>query len=226
MGRRSLVTRHLSLVIGNLQKGHTMRRRLFTPYALAAVLIVLGLVLVILYGARSLRSFREFQYIRAQGLDRGVANVDAIQPWMPIRYVAVAYAVPEEYIFAQLGIPYDRRNSNATLGRLNHEYGLGESPGEGQPLIVARVAEAIAAYQADPVVTGLDDVRPWMTIRYIANSTGAPEEYLLEQIGVGPEGDHAVMPLDRLAEVIRFQGGPRGLADAIQAALRRYEGAP
>ena len=203
-----------------------MRRRLLNPYTLALLLIALGLALVVMYGARSLHSYREFQYIRAQGLDRGTASVEAIQPWMPIRYVAVAYAVPEEYIFAQLGIPYDRRNSNTTLGRLNREYNLNGSADGDHPVIVDRVAAAIEAYRANPVVTGLDDVRPWMTIRYIANSTGVPESYLLEQIGVGPEGDHAVMPLDRLAEITHFQDGPRGLTVAIRGALRQYEGEP
>ena len=35
--------------------------------------------------------------------------------------------VPEEYIFAQLEIPYNRRNSHETLGRLNEEYTMGQS---------------------------------------------------------------------------------------------------
>jgi len=93
--------------------------------AVAILLIIVGLVIISLYGLRSLRTYREFQYIRAEGLDRGTARIDAIRPRMTVRYVGVAYAVPEEYIFAQLEIPYNRRNSHETLGRLNEEYIMG-----------------------------------------------------------------------------------------------------
>jgi hypothetical protein len=202
-----------------------MRRRLLNRYTLALALIAVGLLLVIVFGARSFRAYQELRYIREQGLDRGTASVEAIQPWMTIRYVAVAYAVPEEYIFAQLGIPFVRRNSNETLGHLDREYQLSHpAPGE-PPGIMALVADAILAYRENPVATGLDDIRPWMTIRYIANSTGVPESYLLEQLGIGAENDHAARPLDELAESLHYEGGPRALTDAVQAALRRYEGA-
>lgn len=200
-----------------------MRRRLFNRYTLAFALVVVGLLLVIVFGRRSLRSYQEFRYIREQGLDRGVASVEAIQPWMTIRYVAVAYAVPEEYLFAELGIPFDRRNSNATLGHLDREYRLSQpAPGE-PPGIMELVANAILAYRENPVVTGLDDIRPWMTIRYIANSTGVPEDCLLQQLGIGAEDDHAVRPLDQLAEKIDYPGGPRGLVEAIGRVVRQYE---
>lgn len=200
-----------------------MRHRLFNRYTLAVALVIVGLLLVIVFGRRSLRSYQEFRYIREQGLDRGVASVEAIQPWMTIRYVAVAYAVPEEYLFAELGIPFDRRNSNATLGHLDREYRLSQpAPGE-PPGIMELVANAILAYRENPVVTGLDDIRPWMTIRYIANSTGVPEDYLLQQLGIGAEDDHAVRPLDQLAEKIDYPGGPRGLVEAIGRVVRQYE---
>ena len=73
---------------------------------LAIVLVVVGLGLVIFFGMRSYRSFRAMQYIREQGLDVGAADLDAIRPWMTVRFVAVAYGVPQEYIFAQLDIPF------------------------------------------------------------------------------------------------------------------------
>ena len=151
---------------------------------LAILLIVVGLVIISLYGLRSLRSYREFQYIRAEGLDRGTARIDAIRSWMTVRYVGVAYAVPEEYIFAQLEIPYNRRNSHATLGELNDEYEMGKSPNGEYPQIIDRVAQAISDYRANPVPTGLREIRPWMTLRYIASSTGIPQEYLIETLGL------------------------------------------
>ena len=147
-------------------------------------LILLGLVVVAFFGIRAVRSFKTLQYIREQGLDRGAASVDAIRPWMTIRYVSVAYGVPEEYIFAELEIPFDRRSSDDLLGRLNRAYQLGKSAQGEYPAIIDKVGAAILAYQANPVATGLDDIRPWMTIRYIANSTGVPEAYLLEQLEI------------------------------------------
>jgi hypothetical protein len=189
----------------------------------ATLLVVIGLAITIIYGIRSVRSFRQLQYIREQGLDRGVASVEAIQPWMPIRYVSVAYGVPEEYIFAQLDIPFDRRSSNDTLGGLNRRYQLGWSEESNRPAIIDQVAEAIEAYQENPVATGLRDIRPWMTIRYIANSTGVPEAYLLEQLGIESDDNNVFRPLDDLAHHTRYEGGPRGLGDAIKAVLAKYE---
>ena len=55
---------------------------------------------------------------------------------MTVRYVGVAYAVPVEFIFAQLNIPYNRRNVNETLKRLNDEYTMGISPTGNYPLLL------------------------------------------------------------------------------------------
>jgi hypothetical protein len=201
--------------------------RFFKWHTLALLLIVVGLAITLLFGTRALHAYREIQYIRAEGLDRGDASVTAIRPWMTIRYVAVAYAVPEEYIFAHLAIPYNRRNSNAILGRLNDAYALGTSPNGDYPLVVDRVAQAILAYRADPVATGLREIRPWMTLRYIANSTGVPESYLLEKLGLNAEQaaaiDATVRPLDELGPELHLPGGPEAFFDRIREAIDSYE---
>lgn len=205
----------------------TIRKRLWQWRTLALLLIVVGLVMSILYGVRAQRSFREFQYMRATGLDRGTARVDAIRPWMTVRYVAVAYAVPEEFIFAELEIAYNRRNSNEVVRRLNDEYQLGQSPNGDYPLIIDRVAQAILDYRADPIATGLREIRPWMTIRYIANSTGLPEVYLLEKLGLdaarAAEIDAAVRPLDDLARELHLPEGPESLGKLIDDAIKSYQ---
>jgi len=198
-------------------------KTLLNRKTLAALLIGLGLLVTLFFGSRAIESYRRLQYIREQGLDQGTASVEAIRGWMTIRYISVAYAVPEEYIFAQLDIPYTRRNSHDTLGQLNRSYQLGRSAQGEYPAIVDQVAEAILAYRANPVATGLRDIRPWMTIRYIANSTGVPEAYLLEQLGLAEGDNYAVMPLDALAEASHYRGGPRRLIEAIAAALANYE---
>jgi hypothetical protein len=190
---------------------------------LAIVLVAVGLGLVIFFGTRSYRSFKAMQYIREQGLDAGTADVDAIRPWMPIRFIAVAYAVPQEYIFAELDIPFDHRDSNDTLDHLNRKYDFGRPAERGEPPILDRVRKAILAYRANPVVTGLrEDVRPWMSIRYIANSTGVPEEYLFEQIGLPAAGNES-KPLDRLDHEFKF-GGRREIVEAVKEALAQYYG--
>ena len=184
---------------------------------------MIGLVVIIIFGLRSVRSYRQWQYVREQGLDRGVASVEAIQPWMTIRYVSVAYSVPEEYIFAQLDIPFNKRNSNDYLGRLNRDYDFGRPAPGDTPAIVEKVAASILAYRENPVATGLDDIRPWMTIRYIANSTGVPETYLIEQLGITTDDNNLFKPLDQLAKDVRYERGPRGLVEVIKTALNQYE---
>jgi uncharacterized SAM-binding protein YcdF (DUF218 family) len=189
---------------------------------LAIVLVVIGLGLVVFFGMRSVRSFREMQYIREEGLDVGAADVEAIRPWMPVQFVAVAYGVPQEYLFAELGIPFDHRNSRDTLFELNRKYDFGPPSERGQePPILDKVREAITAYQANPVTTGLkEDVRPWMSIRYIANSTGIPEEYIFQQLGIPADGNEG-KPLDRLGDEFKF-GGRREIVEAVKQVLAQY----
>jgi hypothetical protein len=66
-----------------------------------------------------------------------------------------------------------------------------------------------------------------MTIRYIANSTGVPEEYLLEQLGLDaqrpPIPDVAVRPLDHLPPLMHLPGGPEALFRLLEAAIDQYE---
>ncbi len=188
-------------------------------------LIVIGVGMTIFFGVRAVRSFRDLQYIREQGLDRGTASVEAIRGWMTIRFIAVAYAVPEEYLYSELAIPFDRRNANRSLGKLNSDYQLGNSPKGNYPLIIDHAQAAITAYRANPVVTGLRDVRPWMSVHYIANSTGVPVDYIFAQLGLPMDGN-ADKPLDLLGRDIQYPDGPQALADAIQQVLAGYQKAP
>jgi hypothetical protein len=108
---------------------------------LAMILIVIGLILVVDYGARSVRSFREMQYARENGFFEGNPDPAAIRPWMNMQYVAVVYAVPQEYLFSELGIPFEERNSRKPLFDLNEKFGLGPSDGtKHNPAILDRCA--------------------------------------------------------------------------------------
>ncbi|HRJ43719.1 MAG: hypothetical protein KJZ86_15415 [Caldilineaceae bacterium] len=197
--------------------------RPFLRRALPVALILIGLVVTILFGLRSVHSFRTVRYIQQQGLDRGTASVEAIQPWMTIRFVAVAYAVPEEYLYAALEIPFDRRNANRPLRRLRPGPEKSDEPpptatADFGTAIVERAQAAVLAYRADPVVTGLRDVRAWMSLRYISHSTGIPLDDLYSQTGlastVNPD-----KPLSLVAEEESYPGGPRGLEEALARFL-------
>lgn len=187
-------------------------------------LILIGAVLTVIYGLRAVRSFRQIQYIQQQGLDRGTASVEAIQPWMTIRFIAVAYAVPEEYLYSALGIPFERRSADRPLGRIQPAPAApaGGSPPTPVPdfgsVLVQRAKDAVVAYRADPIATGLREIRPWMSLRYISNSKGIPLDDLFAQSGLSPSLNPD-KPLDLLAEETAFPGGPRALTETVARAL-------
>lgn len=187
--------------------------------------IMLGVAIALFFGVRAVRSFRQVQYMREQGLDRGAASVDAVRPWMTIRFVAVAYAVPEEYLYSALTIPFDRRNRDQSLGELNRAYNLGLVPGGTELVAVDKARSAITEYRANPVATGLRDVRLWMSVRYIANSTGLTSEQIFAAIGL-PGAGNEYKPLGLLADEQRYPGGPPALERAVRDALAKLEATP
>ena len=207
-------------MLAKLRSPSPLRRKL-----LALALVVVGLVVVGFFATRAVRSFRTLQYIREQGLDRGTASVDAIRPWMTIRFVAVAYAVPEEYLYSALDVPFDRRNRDQTLGELNRIYGLGNVPNSTEFVSIQRARDAVTAYRKNPVATGLRDVRPWMSVHYIANSTGVDEARIFAAINV-PQAGNEDKPLDLLGKDMHYPGGPPALANAISAALEKLKTTP
>ena len=103
-------------------------------------LILLGLLLVGLFGLRAVRSTIRIQQ---SGLKPGVTDVAEIRGWMTVPYIATAYRVPEDYLFEQIGLP-QAGNRQKSLSQLNREYAPG-APGA----IVSAVQAAIRRYQAD-----------------------------------------------------------------------------
>jgi hypothetical protein len=101
-------------------------------------LILVGLAVVAFFG---FRAFRSYMQIRQHGLTPGVTDVEAIRGWMTIPYIAKAYGVPEDYLFAKIGIPAEG-NRDKSLGDLNFEYAFGK-PGA----IIEAVKETIREYQ-------------------------------------------------------------------------------
>jgi hypothetical protein len=192
---------------------------------LTIAVIAIGLAIAGFFGIRTVTSARQLQYIRQQGLDRGSASVDAIRPWMTVRFIAVAYAVPEEYIYSALEIPFDRRRPDNSLGEINKEFQMGNSPANNELGIITKAKTAITDYRANPVATGLRDVRLWMSIRYISNSTGVAEQAIFDTIGI-PASGNEYKPLDLLAKEQHYPGGPRALEQAVTDALAQHKGTP
>jgi hypothetical protein len=206
--------------------GTPSRRPLLRWHLILPVgLIVLGGALTVFFGVRAARSFQELQYIREQGLDRGTATVDAIRAWMSIRFVAITYAVPEEYLHTALEIPFDPRNADRPLGRLNRDYDLGWSSTGDYPAIIDQVKAAVTAFRADPVATGLRDVRAWMSIRYIANTSGVPEADIVAGLAIAVDGKENI-PLEFLADELQYPGGLKALIDDIRQALPEDQRGP
>lgn len=195
----------------------------------AVILIIIGLFAVVRYGIGTFYAFREMQYARQNNFDEGNLDPSLLRPWMNMQYIAVAYAVPQEYLFAELSIPFERRNSRISLDDLNEMFNFGrastdERDGRPYPLIMDKLTKAIEDYRANPVPTGLegDGVRPWMSIQYIANSTGIPVETIFKEINLEEDGN-AYIPLEYLVDEIKYPGGPHALFDNLQRVIDTYE---
>ena len=157
----------------------------------ALLLIIGGLFLLTLFGWRLLR---HAPYLRGD-LQMGTTAVENIQPWMTLQYIAVAYSVPTPYLANALGIADTPRHRNMALGQLARQQEI-----EGSAFI-GLAQEAIRTYQANPVPTGLTETRPWMTLDYIANGTGIPLRYLLENLHLPQDENLEYLPLRQLRRV-------------------------
>ena len=195
------------------------------------MLIVLGLGLIIHYGNQTAKSYRHLRFIQEQGFESGTAELDAIRPWMTIHFVAAAYAVPKEYIYAELDMDVSGHRRDIGLQSLNHELRLGRSPNGPYPAVIDHLKRIINDYRANPVVTGLSDLRGWMTLEYVANSSGVPAVTIVRKlrlderaIDVSANREDTVevsvyRPLSDLARDLRYPRGPRGLGEDIQAVI-------
>jgi hypothetical protein len=191
----------------------------FTPLQWLAIgLIVLGLLIMIPRLRGMFSFYKEARYAAENHFVDGNLSPDLIRPWMSLRYVAVAYAVPQRYLYDTAGIRPHPETSMLSLSRLNRQLNLGEVNGE--PAIMQVVRDAIVAYRANPVVTGLleQKVADWMTIQYIANSTGVSAETIFAGLGLPPDGN-ANKPLGFLSETTSYPGGTRALVAAVQKIL-------
>jgi hypothetical protein len=72
-----------------------------------------------------------------------------------------------------------------------------------------------------PGVTDVEAIRGWMTIPYIGQAFGVPEEYLFEALGIPAEG-HRTKSLGKLNREYA-PGERRAILNRLKAAIRRYQ---
>lgn len=182
---------------------------------LAIVLIVIGIAIMIPKGRGMLNFSREVRYARDNNFAAGNVSPDLIRPWMSIRYISVACAVPQKYLFDSTKIQPRKETSMIAIDRLNRQMRLGQV--DGQPALMKTIHDAIVEYRAHPVVTGLIEkhVEDWMTVQYIANSSGIPALVIFQKINVSYQ-DNAFKPLGFLSQEVNYPGGTKALLAAIQ----------
>lgn len=96
--------------------------------ALVFMLIGLGVMIVGVFGFRTLYAFREFRGHRppppfaVENVQDAETDVELIRDWMTIPFIARMYRVPRHILFEALKIPNSRSNDEKSLRQLNEEY--------------------------------------------------------------------------------------------------------
>ena len=108
-------------------------------------LIIIGVIIVIFFGLRTARAFRQFHGHRPPppfAAEHIETDVELIRDWMTLPFISITYGLPPRLLYEALDIPPDRTGKKS-LKQLNDEYFPGE-PG----IILEKVKTAILAYQA------------------------------------------------------------------------------
>lgn len=195
-------------------------KRLTLIQWLALGLILLGAAIMFPRAKGMLSFYQEARYATENDFASGNVSPELLRPWMSIRYVAVAYAVPQQYLFDAANIKPRKETSMVSIQRLNQKMGLGQV--DGEPALLKTVRAAIVAYRTHPVATGLLEkhVEGWMTAQYVANSTGIPAEDILAAANI-PANDNIHKPFDFLSDEMGYPGGPKALVKAVQEFIEQ-----
>jgi len=185
---------------------------------LAVLLIVLGLTIMIPKVNGMVDFYREMQYAREHGFEQGNPDPALIRPWMTIRYLAVSYAVPQKYLFDAAHIQPHPETSMLSIQRLNQQMKLGQQ--EGEPVLLRTLRQAVMDYRANPQPTGLMErtVADWMSVQYLANSTGIAPETFFAAANIEMDGN-AFLPLGYLSDKVDYPGGVRQLLHVLQQVI-------
>ena len=117
-------------------------------------LVVAGLIIVGLFGLRTLRIWRELREHRPppgfpEVSENIETDVELIRDWMTIPFIAKMYQVPPPVLYKALGISA-RGNQDKSLTQLNEEYFPGV-PGIVEARIKAAVQQNLPAPSLHPL---------------------------------------------------------------------------
>jgi hypothetical protein len=119
---------------------------------LVGLIILIGLMIIIFFGLRTARAFRQFHGQRpprpfaSQPVE---TDVNLIRDWMTIPFISNMYRVRPHLLFEALDIP-EHGNREKSLKQLNDEY-FPEAPGIVLEKVKAAVLAEIAERPTEPV---------------------------------------------------------------------------
>ena len=108
-------------------------------------LIIIGVLIIIFFGLRTFRAFRQFHGHRPPppfAAERIETDVELIRDWMTLPYISITYGLPPNLLYKTLDIP-PNKSERKSLKQLNDEYFPGE-PG----FVLEQVKATIRAHQA------------------------------------------------------------------------------
>ena len=120
-------------------------------------LIMIGLGIIVFFGLRTVRAFREFHSDRPPlPFTTKPVETDAelIRDWMTLPYISIMYHLPLNLLYETLNIPPEG-NEKKSLKQINDQY-YPQAPG----IVIEMVKSAILASQPDTVVPALTPVPP------------------------------------------------------------------
>jgi hypothetical protein len=113
-------------------------RQIFLQRTIFIALILIGAILFLWFGLRSVRSFVRVQ---RTGIVPGTTDVELLRGWMTIPYISQAYHVPETVLYQSLGISGEGQQKKS-LADLNRQLAAGK-----QRYVLEVVTDTILHYQ-------------------------------------------------------------------------------
>ena len=116
-----------------------------------------GLMIIIVFGLRTVRAFRQFHGHRPPPPftgEKAATDADLIRDWMTLPYISITYQLPRNLLYETLHIP-PKGNERKSIKELNDEY-YPEAPGSVLELVKA----AVRAHQPPPTPPPPDTAVP------------------------------------------------------------------
>lgn len=116
---------------------------------ITGLIIFVGLAIVVFFGLRTARAFRQFHGHRPPppfATKPAEMDVNLIRDWMTVPFVSKMYDVPPSILFDALEIP-EEGNHEKSLRRLNEEY----YP-QAKGIVLEKVKAAVRASLPEPEV--------------------------------------------------------------------------